>query len=66
MKKHTDLEIIKAVGAKIADGHGVYRPKLKADDFKGIIIISGYAYKVSLRWPDGAEAHEINAEIKTA
>jgi hypothetical protein len=66
MKKHTDIEIIKAVGAKIAAGHGVYRPKLKADDFKGTVIINGYAYKVSLRWPNGAEAHEITAQIKTA
>ena len=63
-QKHSTIQIVRIAGALIADGQGTYRPRLKADDFAGRIVIQGSAYRVRLRWPNGAEAHEIDADIR--
>ena len=62
--KHSDEQIIRVVGNLIAKGAGKYRPRLHADDFHGRVIIQGQAYYVRLRWPDGAEVHEVRSEIR--
>ena len=64
VQKHQTHDIIKVVGALIANGHGNYRPRIKADDFSSRVVIEGSAYFVKLRWPDGAEYHEINPDIQ--
>jgi hypothetical protein len=48
-----------AVGLAIAEGHGHYRPRLRADDFDGLVEIEGITYRASCRWPDGAETHQV-------
>ena len=53
-----------AIGQKIADGQGKYRPRLKCDDFKGKVTVGGYLCQVDIRWPDGAERHEV--EVRRA
>ena len=63
-QKHSDQQIIRVVGDLIANGRGTYRPRAKADDFSGRVVIQGSAYRVELRWPDGSEAHEISADIR--
>lgn len=63
-QKHSDQQIIRVVGALIAEGHGDYRPRIKANDFCGRIVIQGSAYRVRLRWPDGAEVHDVQADIR--
>lgn len=64
VQKHHTQDIVKVVGELIAKGRGHHRPRLKADDFVGTVVIDGSAYYVKLRWPDGAECHEINPSIK--
>ena len=64
VQKHHTHDIVKVVGELIAEGCGYYRPRVKADDFAGRVVIDGSAYYVKLRWPDGAECHEITPSIK--
>jgi hypothetical protein len=63
-QKHSDTQIVAVVGALIAVGCGKYRPRIKADDFSGRVVIQGSAYRVKLRWPDGSGVHEISPEVR--
>lgn len=64
VQKHHTHEIVKIVGDLISIGRGVYRPRIKANDFSGRVVIDGSAYSVKLRWPNGASYHEINPDIR--
>lgn len=64
IQKHSTIEIVTVVGELIANGHGTYRPRLKADDFSDRVVLDGYAYFVKLRWPDDSSTHEVSANIR--
>jgi hypothetical protein len=56
--------ILELVGDQIAKGLGhVRRPRLACDDWAGWIVGGGSLYRVSVRWPDAAEQHEVHPEI---
>lgn len=65
-QKHSNLQIIKVIGQLIAEGSTMARrlPRLKADEFKGRIVIQGSAYMVSMRWPDGGYDFDQSVDVR--
>lgn len=56
-------KLIKLAGKLIASGHSITR-KGRSDFWSGVIAIDKKLYSVAVRWPDGAEAHEVTANIR--
>lgn len=57
------LKLIKLVGKLIATGNSSTRKGL-SDYWSGVIAMDGNLYSVAVRWPDGAEWHEVDANVR--
>lgn len=56
-------KLIKLAGKLIASGHSTTR-KGRSDFWSGVIAMDQRLYSVAVRWPDGAEWHEVTANIR--
>ena len=57
-----ESKLIKLAGKMIALGNGTR--KGRADSWSGVINLDGKLYSVSVKWPDDAEAHEVDSSIR--
>lgn len=55
-------ELIKLAGKMIALGNGTR--KGRTDSWSGVIELNGKLYSVSVNWPDNAESHEVDANVR--
>jgi hypothetical protein len=55
-------ELTKLAGKMIALGHGTR--KGRADSWSGVIQLNDKLHSVSVTWPDNAESHEVDADIR--
>lgn len=55
-------ELIKLAGKMIALGNGTR--KGRSDSWSGVIKLDGKLYSVSVKWPDDAEANEVDSNIR--
>lgn len=58
-------QILEAVSLQMANGQGFTRTG-NVDHFSGTVSVDGKAYRVTVAWPDGSEAHELSPEIEEA
>lgn len=58
-RSYDRTDILKAIGRSIADGGGIHRPRLKADDWSGWVVAGSSVLLVDIRWPDDGELHEV-------
>jgi hypothetical protein len=55
-------KLIKLAGKMIALGNGTRKGRY--DSWSGAIKLDGKLYSVSVKWPDDAEAHEVDSSIR--
>lgn len=60
----SDADILAAVGEAIAEGHGTRRSRAQRDDWSGWAWTDAGLWRVAVRWPDGASAHEVRPVVK--
>jgi hypothetical protein len=56
-------DFLDAISEEIAQGNGIRRNRLECDDWAGWIYCSAGVWRANVRWPDGKEKHEVDADF---